>query len=381
MDSSNIQAYILRLFKEKGLLETVFNAIHEGVIVIDRKLKIRYFNSAAKNLLGLPEDVSKLRISQLLRDVDWRKILLEDLDEWYKLSRQEIEILYPTKRIVQFYLVPHRDGGDFATVILRDVTEMREKELSELESEKLQAISLLAAGVAHEIGNPLNSLSLHLQLLQRRLNDEQIDREEAMELIGVAKEEVERLDAIITQFLSAVRPARPRMESIDIKEVIVESLNFMRHEIENRNVEVKCSWPEALPEIAGDSSQLKQAFYNLLKNALQAMPEGGSIDIRCSYDDLSVELSIGDTGKGISPEDMNKIFEPYYTSKEKGSGIGLMIVDRIAREHGAELSVDSASDKGAVFTIRFPRKNRRMRVLSEPKDENLINAAWKESVE
>jgi signal transduction histidine kinase len=94
-----------------------------------------------------------------------------------------------------------------------------------------------------------------------------------------------------------------------------------------------------------------------------------------------VELAIGDTGKGISPEDMNRIFEPYYTSKEKGSGIGLMIVDRIVREHGAELSVDSAPEKGAVFTIRFPRQNRRMRVLPEPQDDHLINADWKESGE
>lgn len=369
MESNSIQAYILRLSKEKGFMETVFNTIREGIIVIDRKLRIRYYNKAAKELLGLPEDLSKLRISSLLRDIDWKKLLDEDEEEWYRVSRQEIEIIYPKRRILQFYLVPNEGNGGNATVILNDVTESREKSKSESESERLNMVSLLAAGVAHEIGNPLNSLYLHLQCLQRQFTAQKIDVEEVKDLLNISKSEVERLDSIITQFLSALRPAKPDIRPVDIKETIIESLNFMRSEIENRSVKVKCTWPDFLPKVQGDSAQLKQAFYNILKNSMQAMPEGGKIEILCSFDEDHVKLSFVDTGKGINPEDISKIFEPYHSSKKNGSGLGLMIVERIIREHGAELSLDSTPGKGTVFTIRFPLHAKRMRVLPAPLED------------
>ncbi|OGV33197.1 MAG: hypothetical protein A2020_11210 [Lentisphaerae bacterium GWF2_45_14] len=374
MDSNNIQAYILRLSREKGFLRTVFDAIHEGIIVIDRTLRIRYHNEAAKKLIGLPDDTSKLRISQLLRDIDWRKMLKEDVEEWYRISLKEVEVFYPAHRFIQFYIVPHENEHGSAAVILRDVTDLRQRTMSEIESEKLRAISLLAAGVAHEIGNPLNSIYLHLQLLQRQLSGKsELDREEAANLVKVSKEEVERLDTIINQFLAAVRPSKPSIAPLDIKEVIIESLNFMRYEIENRKVEVKCTWPELIPQIPGDEAQLKQAFYNILKNSLQAMPEGGKIVISCIYDENHVEISFGDNGSGIKKEDMKKIFEPYYTTKSKGSGLGLMIIERIIREHGAELNIRSKEGEGTIITASFPRHGKRMRVLTAAPGENLLD--------
>lgn len=374
LDSNSIQTYILRLAKEKNFLETVFNAIREGIVVIDRKLRIRYFNKASQVLLGLPDDVSKIRISQFLRDIDWKRILQEDEDEWYKLSRKEIEILYPARRILQFYLVPHQDNGGNATVILNDVTREREETLNEIEMKKVHLISLLAAGVAHEIGNPLNSLSLHLQLLRRNLGSGDFNKDEAAELVKTAESEVDRLDTIIRNFLNAVRPQKPEMSIIDIKSVLIDILNFMQNEIEGRSIEVKCEWPDNVPGISADHSQLKQAFYNIIKNAVQAMPGGGSLEVSVSYDDDWVRVLFADTGHGISPDEISSIFEPYYTTKEYGNGLGLVIVERIIREHGGELSVESRPGEGAVFTLSFPRFGKRMRVLPAPKDEELIDA-------
>jgi signal transduction histidine kinase len=164
------------------------------------------------------------------------------------------------------------------------------------------------------------------------------------------------------------------MRSLDIKECIVEALNFMKQEIQDRSVKVKCSWPDILPKISGDVDQLKQAFYNILKNALQAMPEGGEINISCSFDDEELEITFADNGSGIEAENISSIFEPYYTTKSNGSGLGLMIIERIFREHGAELAIESSPGKGTEFIIRFPRGNRRMRVLPAPDEDIEIEA-------
>lgn len=369
MDSDSIQAYIFRLCKEKGFLDTVFNTIHEGVVVIDKNLRIRYRNKAASRFLGLPEDYETVRISQFLRDVDWRRLLGEDEEEWYRLSRQEIEVFYPKRRILHFYLVPNESQRGIATIILNDVTESRERAESRVESEKVHVISMLAASVAHEIGNPLNSLYLHLQLLQRQVNsDDDIDRDDLADLLNTAKGEVERLDSIINQFLQAVRPSKPELTMIDLKELLVDSLNFLKAEIENRRINIKCSWPDLLPQISGDANQLKQAFYNIIKNALQAMTEGGEIDIACEYDDDFVELSFSDTGKGIALDEIGEIFDPYYSSKTEGTGLGLMVVERIIRDHGAEMAINSRKTEGTDFIVKFPRYGKRMRLLPTPAD-------------
>jgi len=367
MDSNSIQSYILRLSKEKGFMDTVFNTVKEGIMVIDRQLMIQYHNKAATELLGLPDDLSNVRLSQFLREVDWKRIMAEDDEEWYKLSRQEVEIMYPVRRVLQFYLVPHSEMKDTATVIINDVTDSVDRSREALESEKIHFISMLAASVAHEIGNPLNSIYLHLQLMQRHLStDEPVDVGELKELLDTSKREVERLDTIITQFLGAIRPTKPIMEPVALKELIVESLNFMKVEIQDRLIEVKCAWPDQLPIISGDANQLKQAFYNILKNGMQAMPQGGAINIECSFDDDYVELVFADTGEGIDAEKLSDIFKPYHTSKETGSGLGLMVIERVVREHGAELSVNSEPDEGTSFIIRFPRHGRRTRFLEAP---------------
>ena len=365
LDSSNMQAFILHLVKDKGFLETIFNTIKEGIVVIDRNLQIQYTNKSAADMLGIPDNIHEQKISKFLRGIDWTRILQEDEEEWYRISRQDVKVSYPRRRILNFYIVPHEDDQELATIILNDITETRLSALENFESEKTELISMLAASVAHEIGNPLNSLNIHLQLLERhsRGTDEKPADDEALDMINVAKGEVKRLDLIITQFLSAIRPTKPDMEKLDLKELVDVTLNFMKNEIEDRSISVHAEWPEVIPDIFGDSNQLKQAVYNLIKNASQAMPEGGRINIICTVDEDNLKLSISDTGCGISAKDMGNIFEPYFTRKQTGTGLGLMIVERIVREHGAELAVESEPGKGTVFIISFPLHSQRVRLL------------------
>lgn len=272
VDAGSRQAYILRLMKERGFLETVFNAVEEGILVIDRNLLIRYHNRAARELLALPEDLSVVRISQLLQGVDWPHILESDGLSWRKVARQELEILYPSRRFVQFYLVPYPEDPFLAAVIVRDVTESRARTMSDLEFEKGQAVSMLAAGVAHEIGNPLNSLYLNLQMLEKVCSGgETFPSEETCDMIRACKGEVERLDSIIQGFLTALRPGKPRFAPVEVMKLVLDVLNFMHPEIEARMVDVRCEQSEQMRPLLGDASQLKQLFYNVIRNAVQAL--------------------------------------------------------------------------------------------------------------
>ena len=361
-DSGSRQAFLLRLVRDRGFFEGVFNAVEEGILVIDLQLRIRYFNRAASELLALPQDLENLRVSQLLQGVDWRRILRSDSQEWDKVTRQELEILYPEPRFIQFYLVPLADDAKFAAVILRDVTESRRRQLNELESETVKAVSLLAAGVAHEIGNPLNSRYLNLQIVERALS-ENPQNSEQIEMLKECKHEVERLDSIIHGFLTAIRPGRPVFAPVDLEELVETVLNFMRSEIEARRVEVKCSWATRLPKISGDADQLKQCVYNIVRNAVQAMTNGGDLTIFGSADREYLTLEFADTGSGITPEQLSTMFSAFHTTKSGGNGIGTMVIERICREHGVEFGIVSSAGRGSVFQLRFPLSGKRVRLL------------------
>ncbi len=377
IDSNSLQAYILHLSRECGFFETIFNAVQEGILVIDRRLRIKYHNQAAKELLGLPEDLSRLKISKLLHGVDWRRIIGEDDEEWTRLSRQEVEIVYPKHRFIQFYLVPN-EAGDFATVILRDVTEQRRHVSEQLANETAQAISLLAAGVAHEIGNPLNSLYLNLQLLSRAF-DREFDPVDAKEMVNACKEEVERLDNIINQFLHAIRPGNPEFRDVDIRSVLIDTLGFMKREIELRSVRIICDFPDWIPLIAGDAAQLKQCFYNIIKNAIQAMSENGELTVSLRYDDSSVIVRFSDTGIGMEASQLSRMFDPFKSFKNGGRGIGMAIIERIVREHGGEIGVETAPGKGTSVEMKFPRQEQRMSLHRLPPPDSGENKAMLET--
>lgn len=363
LDTENLQAFIHKLIKHKDFLEIVFNAIKEGIVVIDRELNIMYHNRSSSEILGIPETSKELKISTFLKEIDWKRILQSDKSQWDRISRQEIEIYYPIKRIISFYLVPHDDEDNLATIILSDITEKVKTQEENLESEKIALMSMLAAGVAHEIGNPLNSLNIHLQLLERDFEGKMDS--EAIEILNTAQSEVKRLDLIISQFLGAIRPVKMNYEPIDIQEVLIYTVEFMRNELDEHHIAIEKNFMEVCPFIQGDHAQLKQAFFNIIKNAMQAMPTGGLIrlDTFMDPDKDKLYVVVSDTGCGISATDIANIFEPYFTKKSRGSGLGLLIVERIIREHGAELTVESEPGNGAKFIIGFPLRNQRMKLL------------------
>ena len=365
-----VQNYFLRLAQEKGFLETVFNAIQEGIIVTDSTGRITYLNDAACELFGVqgPDSIGK-QLEERVRGLDWNSLT----QSGGPVSR-DMEIFYPANRFINFYIVPliieRRESNDSSgeqvgyAMILRDITESRRSAEQTLESERLNALTLLAAGVAHEIGNPLNSLHIHLQLMERKVRElEGETRRELEESIAIARSEITRLDSIVTQFLRAIRPTRPELHPENINAILEESVRFFSPEIKDRDIVVEQELRSDLPVLQLDRDQMKQAFYNVIKNSLEAIEHRGILRIRSDMDDRHVLIRFNDTGGGISAQNLSHVFEPYFTTKSTGSGLGLLIVRRIVREHGGELSVQSTEGKGLTVAIRLPYMDTRVRML------------------
>lgn len=373
LDNDSLQAYLLRLINDKGFLESVFNTIREGIIVIDSSLRIQFVNSAAKPLLGIsPDDIGQ-PITKFFRQLPWEQLLSKDV-RLPAASRREIEVFYPEHRFLSFYLMPIADFPDrnsedipLATLIFQDVTESLQAAEVNLETQKVKAITQLAAGVAHELGNPLNSLGIHLQLIRRTVRKipQSTETEQILNFLETASSEIKRLDSIVKNFLCAVRPAPLNTSPVDIQQLISAAITFMKNEIQDRGIQVALKLPAAIPTIFGDPDQLIQAFFNVIKNAIQAMPDGGDLSIICTVDNLYVNIQFIDTGKGISETEMRQLLDPYFTTKSAGSGLGLLIVDRIVCAHGGSLSITGEKDKGASVTISLPLHVRQTRLLSK----------------
>ena len=181
--------------------------------------------------------------------------------------------------------------------------------------------------------------------------------------LSTCQDEVKRLDGIITHFLQAVRPQKLELNELDLIELVSEVLRVQEVELRNRCLDVNVEVGESVPTVLGDREQIKQAFFNLIKNAMEAMQPHGKLRILAKSDDDFVYIKFIDTGSGIAEEELSRVLQPYYTTKKGGYGLGMMIVQRIMRGHGGQLGIESRKGKGTAITLQFPQKHRRTRLL------------------
>jgi signal transduction histidine kinase len=245
-------------------------------------------------------------------------------------------------------------GREVIQSFLRDVTEKRLLEKQVRQTGKLASIGTFTAGLAHEIRNPLNSVNLQLLLLERRIRDgSRFSESESMELINIVREEVSRLDNLVTEFLFFAKPLNPDFHPNNIHRILDDVFALFHARMEQNGIALERDYVDNMPLLALDAEKTKQAFINIVQNSIEAMTEGGVLSVSTEAGPKRVVIKIEDTGAGIPREDLDKAFEVFYTSKEKGTGLGLPISFQIIEMHGGSLEIESHEGEGTTCTMTF----------------------------
>lgn len=358
--SNYLSRLVLKKSEELSQLQEqsnyVFHHVKTGILMVDDEGKIRYANPAAGDTLGCEE--------KELEGLQWQSVLGIDRLDSVRTREQleagrEVEVTTwrrdgtetPLAVMVSPVAYPSTKGR-YSIVLFRDLREQREHERRLRDATRLSGIVELSATIAHEIRNPLTSVSGSAELLLEQLHDEQ-----QKSLARMIMREVERLDAIVEDFLTFTRLRTMELTECDLNEILTDVAVLLYH---NRRFKptmkiIYRELPEPVPVVV-DVRQFKQALLNLGLNALEAMPNGGELELTAEAREDSVVITVRDTGAGIPPEILPRIFEPFFSTKEEGTGIGLYVTQRIIESHRGTIKCTSQVGKGTTFTIEIPRR-------------------------
>lgn len=339
------------LAQMKTYTENVVESMADGLISVDNQRRIVTLNRRAREILESAEEEWKGREVSALLGPNVEALLLPG----GRGGDQELELVPRSglQVVLSLSAAPLRDetGREMGSVLLlRDLREIRGLQEEVRRSERLAALGRLAAGMAHEIRNPLSSIRGFAQYFQKLLQG----RAEEQGYAAVMIKEVDRLNRVIAELLDFARPKKLRRETHSMVEILEHALALLQPELARKKVEIDRAYPPGLSEMAVDRDQLAQAFLNLLLNALDSMDGAGRVRIGIRESGSAVEVSISDTGRGIPPEDLGKVFEPFFSTKTKGAGLGLAIVHQIVESHGGEIGVESRESAGTTFRLTLP---------------------------
>lgn len=377
IDSTQLRELLRRLTSDNDLLGMVLDSMARGIIVTDTAGRILLVNRAAERLVPFrTSEYAQSCVWTVISDAEIAGFLQETLQHQENARERDFTIAAGAMRTLSFDVLPLVHEGHVAgnLIYAEDVTEKRAAEARLRRTESLAALATLTAGVAHEIKNPLGAVSIHLQLIRRRLRGERQEPDAAAwsavrEAVGVIEEEVERLNQIVVDYLFAVRPMNVNLTSGQVNEVLAELLRLLRPELKEAGIELRERLGNDLPRVRLDQRYLREALLNIIKNAIAAMVEATSSDrprvlaVASATDGESVTIRIGDTGPGIPQEIQGKVFEPYFTTRDFGSGLGLTLVYKIVKEHLGEIELDSKPGSGSTFSISIPIPQTEQRLL------------------
>ncbi|HEX5400578.1 MAG TPA: ATP-binding protein [Verrucomicrobiae bacterium] len=239
-----------------------------------------------------------------------------------------------------------------------EIQERKRLEVAKIQAERLAMVGTMAAQVAHEVRNPLGSITLNLDLLQKEISRE-AGREvnppgESGQFITEIRDEVQRIQKVLEEYLRFARLPKPQLRPVELNELLDQKLDFMNGTFERARVKRQTHFDPAVGTVQADAEQLWQATLNLIRNSLDAMPNGGELTVGTWREGGQVRLRVTDTGKGMSEEQLDQVFVPFFTTKHGGTGLGLALVQQIAGEHGGQLECESTQGKGTTFTLFLP---------------------------
>ncbi|MFW6312792.1 MAG: two-component system sensor histidine kinase NtrB [Spirochaetota bacterium] len=369
LDAEQIRMLIHDLANEHDRIAAVLDSLSDGLMVADNEHTLVLSNKAAERLLPLTgrEGADLLLWDSIADDEISRFLERTMIGQESVVDREFTFERGSSPRVLAVSVTPLVRSGEITGTIvhIEDISQRRGREARLRRAESLASLTTLAAGVAHEIKNPLGSIGIHMQLIQKALAAVDDERTGTIrEYVDVVNEEVERLNRIVVDFLFAVRPMDTTLEDRELNPILKDLLDFVRFELEEAGVAIVEDLADDLPILRLDEKYVKQAVLNIIKNAISAMPDGGTLTVSTRQQGDEVLLRISDTGEGMSEDVLNKIFEPYFTTRDFGSGIGLTLVYKIVKEHMGDISVVSQEGKGTSFAILLPIPQREQHLLS-----------------
>jgi PAS domain S-box-containing protein len=335
-------------------IENIVATIESGVVAVTSTGQIAMFNRAAERLTGLTAAAVKGQPVGVLAPC-LSEPLLATVGDGHARTNPEVELTAPDAvRPVMCTTSPLRDPDGVvlgAVAVFSDLTPLKELEIERRRAERLAYFEVLASGIAHEIKNPLVAIKTFMQLVPRRKDDDRFI-EEFTRVVG---REMERMERLLRRLGALSRPGQRPHYPVDVRAPLMEALEVMQPAFDDKGIAVVTRLGDAPCSVLGHHGELEQLFLNLVMNAHEATPPGGTVIVEVQHEAQHVTVSVADTGPGIAPELMERVFDPFFSTKKRGSGLGLAICAGIAQTHGARLRAGNRPGAGAIFSVEFPR--------------------------
>jgi two-component system sensor histidine kinase HydH len=342
------------LSRVKALSDSLVEHMPVGLVAVDLEERVMVFNDTAEKLLGgTPAAVGKPASEILPRAC---MDMLRELGQDRRIVEKEFDCAVGDGRTVPLEVIAAVLRDDEGALIgrialVRDLSELKHLRTEVERSQRLAAVGSLAAGVAHEIRNPLSSIKGFATYFRQRYDGVPDD----VRIADIMIQEVERLNRVITELLEFSRPMALKRKKTDLAALLRHTLGTIEGQVREKDISVKTDLPPGITDIDVDPDRMIQVFLNLFLNALAAMDRGGILSLGLArQDERTLRVSVSDTGMGIRKEDLGRVFDPYFTTKPSGTGLGLAIVHRIVEAHGGEIRLESKLGKGTTFTVLLP---------------------------